>query len=159
MKKLFKNSICALLFACALVLASCTAENQQIDVSAKELSDAIFESFEFPAMYNVPTDELMAEFAVSGENFSDVSAFTTEEPYGIERVFFGIVKKDADNATAKAQLENYFQLIKNQSANYDPVEFAKAEDAYVFEKGNLICLVICEDSAKALETVKEIINK
>jgi len=110
-------------------------------------------------MYNVPSEELFAEFAVSEENFSEVSAYTTEEPYGIERVFFGIVKDGADINTAKAQIENYFQLIKNQSENYDPVEFAKAEDASVFADRNLLCLVICEDSAKALETVKEIINK
>ena len=159
MKKSKKIALCTLIFVCISAFASCTAENKIIDVPAKDLADAIFETFKFPAMYNVPTDELMAEFAVSSDSFSDVAAYTTEEPYGIERVFIGIVKEDADMNLAKTELENYFQLIKNQSENYDPVQFAKAEDAYVFEKGNLLCLVICEDSQKAVETVKEIINK
>lgn len=159
MKNTTKFLICTLLLVCMTAFASCTSEAPAINVSVQTLSDAMLETYDFPAMYNVSADELMAEFAVSEEYFSEISAYTTEEPYGIERIFFGIVKDDADISTAKAQVENYFQLIKNQSENYDPVEFAKAEDAYVFEKGNLICLIICDDSQKAIETVKEIINK
>ena len=159
MKTAFKILLSAAIVLTSFAFASCTEETKTIEVVPNDLSNQILTNFDFPAMYNVQQGELSYEFAMNEDYYSDFSAYTTEEPYGIERIFFGIVKDTADVDTAKAELESYFQMIKDQSENYDPVEFAKAEDASVYSEGNFICLVICEDSANALNEVKEIINK
>lgn len=142
----------------SFTVASCAPETLTTDVSATQLSGTILDEYTFPAMYEVPTDELLAEFGISDKHFSEVSAYTTEEPYGIERVFFAIVKDGESIENAKTELTAYFDMIKGQSANYDPVEFAKAENASVYSNGNLLALVICEDSDGALNKVKELIK-
>ncbi len=158
MKKTVALTLFTIIIVLSSLLTACTSESASVTVDTTELSAKVMENYDFPAMYEVPSEELIAEFAISDEYFSEVSAFTTEEPYGIERIFFGLVKEDASTLDAKAELESYFQKIKDQSENYDAFEFAKAENAQVFTKGNFIALVICEDSEGALSYVEELIK-
>lgn len=158
MKKAITSTILATIIVLSMLFTACTSESENITVDTSDLSAKVMGKYEFPAMYEVPSDELLAEFAITEEYFSEFSAYTTEEPYGIERIFFGIVNADISAKDASLELESYFQKIKDQSENYDAVEFAKAENAEVFTKGNFIALVICEDSEGALDYVKELIK-
>lgn len=121
------------------------SDSHDPESAATVLGMSIIENFSFPEMYILEKDEIKGEYGVNTDNIEDIFAAVPMEYPGIERVFIAKIKDKAVSDTAKEQLATNFDTIKAEYIDYLPEEYKKAKDVEIFNKNDLLVLVISED--------------
>ncbi len=153
-KKLTVLTLC--LTAILYVVCACASDNDDRQpVSVSYLAYELLDECDFPAMYELPAEDIEGTFGVSSDNFVEVYAAVADEYPLIERILVGKLNSDADKEAVINDLNENFEALKNDYAGYAPEEYAKAKNVKIYEKNGLVCFVIVSDYSEAIEVIKE----
>lgn len=117
----------------------------EIITETETLGFSLIEKFSFPEMYVLEKDEIKGEFGVSADICDEVFAAVPIEYPGIERIFIAKITNSENASSANESLSKTFDTIKAEYIDYLPDEYKKAKDVEIYNKNELLVLIISED--------------
>lgn len=131
-----------------------TSSVSQSTLSAKEKTEKLLGSVEFPSMVEISEDKLDIYFGISEDEVSEYSVYICGSAAMPDE--FGVfVAKDADTAAKiKEAAEKRIEAQKKTYSDYKPDEMYKIDDSFVNVNGTTVSYAICADNAKAAEILR-----
>lgn len=155
MKKVLSILLTALMLGAVLIGCGESKNAEVKNVPASEITKAITDEVEFPAMGSVPEETVKEQFGLNLDDIEDYSVLKCMRSPGVG--ILAVVKaKDGKVDTVKSALENSVKTLK-ASAFY-PGEAEVYDAAKVKADGNYVILAAVESTEEGKDSVAKSIE-
>lgn len=152
------NRVLAVILLMILVLAGCSAgSGESVNIIPAEAAQTILNGVTISndTLIEAP-DEVVKEWYNLDDKVSDFKVYVSGTQGTASEI---AVIKSSDIKTAQAAVEKRIDDLKFRFESYVPAEMPKLNGPVIVAKGDVVIMVLSNDSAKAKEVVDELFKK
>lgn len=156
MKRIIYISL-ALICAITVILSVGCSSSGNVDISAADAAQKILDNVEFKDSLVKIESSTVGNFYTLDDSISEYAIFISGSGATTEEI--AVLKVDGGKGEdVREILENRIDDQKYRYESYLPTQMSKLENPVILSKGDIIIMVLADDSAVAESTVKDIFD-
>lgn len=157
MKTKVLSIVCAFVFL--LTLTACGGSSSEVQKSASEIADAIYNTQTFQDTLNaIDADMLGDYYRIDAADLSDSKVYVSGSFSTAEEIaVFQASSSDAVENIKKA-IDTRLEDLKLAFENYVPDEMTKINNPVLVTKGTTVVLVLADDTASVSDQINELLK-